>query len=255
MDFLDSFWVFVLVGFCAQIIDGCLGMAYGVISTSFLTALGVPILNASASIHFSEIFTTFTSGLSHLKFKNVDHNLLKKLLIPGVIGGISGACVLTQIDGNLLKPFVAVYLMILGIRILLKAFHNIKIKNVMGKIMPLGFIGGFFDAVGGGGWGPIVTSTLIARGNCPKKTIGSVNVAEFFVTLAQSTTFFVIIGMGYWPIMFGLLLGGCLAAPLGAYLCQKINIKVLLIAVACLILVTNSYTLFNFTKNWMTFYE
>ncbi|OGI01394.1 MAG: hypothetical protein A2Y25_02755 [Candidatus Melainabacteria bacterium GWF2_37_15] len=234
---------FIIVGFVAQLLDGCLGMAYGVISTTFLTGIGIPAAAASASVHTSEIFTTAVSGFSHFKFENIDKELVKKLLIPGVIGGIIGAYILTAVPGDKIKPFVTVYLLIMGIVIVAKAFKNQVPKEVKTKIVPLGFIGGFFDAIGGGGWGPIVTSTLVARGNCPRYTIGSVNFSEFFVTVAQSVTFFLTIGLTHWKIILGLLLGGVVAAPFAAFSCKKLPHKPLMVLVGLLIIILNLRTL------------
>ena len=234
---------FFVVGFIAQLIDGCLGMAYGVISTTFLTGIGIPAAAASASVHTAEIFTTGVSGFSHFKFENIDKELVKKLLIPGVLGGIIGAYILTSIPGDKIKPFVAVYLLIMGIVIVIKARKNHEIKDVKTKISRLGFIGGFFDAIGGGGWGPIVTSTLVARGNCPRYTIGSVNFSEFFVTVAQSVTFFLTIGLVHWKIIVGLLLGGVIAAPFAAFSCKKLPHKPLMVLVGLLIIILNLRTL------------
>ena len=236
---------FIFAGFCAQIIDGALGMAYGVISTSILIYWGIPVVNASASVKFAEIFTTLVSGISHFKFGNVDKNLFKKLLISGVIGGIIGAYVLSSFPGEKIKPFVTVYLLIMGIVILIRSLKKIDTKQIKSKIKILGFIGGFFDAIGGGGWGPIVTSTLIARGNSPKQTIGSVNSAEFFITIAQSAVFILCIGLGFWKIILGLLIGGIAAAPLGAYLCKIISARLLLLLVGILIIIVNVFNLFK----------
>lgn len=236
---------FIILGFCAQLIDGCLGMAYGVFLTTFLMAQGVPLVHASSSIHFSEVFTTLASGLSHWKFKNIDWAMFKKLTLAGVIGGILGAYILTSVDGNKLKPFVSFYLLLLGIRILFKIKKKLTFKNSEKHLIPLGAIGGFFDAIGGGGWGPIVTSSLIVKGNTPSKAIGTVNSAEFFVTLAQSATFITLIGIGNWEIVTGLIIGGVIAAPVSAWLCKRINPKVLMVLVALLIIVTNIYALYN----------
>ena len=244
------FWAFLLVGFAAQMVDGCLGMAYGVLSTTFLTAIGLPPATASASIHFAEMFTTFTSAASHLKFRNVDKSLMKKLLIPGILGGVVGAYALSELDASSVKPFVNTYLLILGIYIVCKGLQKIRIRKVTDKIKPLGFIGGLFDAIGGGGWGPIVTTTLVARGNSPRKTIGTVNTAEFFVTLAQSATFFFCLGSygQYMKIIAGLLIGGVIAAPLAALVCRKTNVKAMTILVGALIIATNVYALMRFFK-------
>lgn len=232
----ENIIIFAMVGFFAQMIDGALGMAYGVSSTTFLLSIGIPPVGASASVHTAEIFTSGISGLSHLKFGNVDKKLFKKLLIPGVIGGILGAYILVSIPGKIIKPFVAVYLLIMGLMILWKAFKKIQEEKVRTKLFPLGIVGGFFDAIGGGGWGPIVTSTLIARGNNPRFSIGSVNLAEFFVTVAEVATFFTMIGLlRYWQIIVGLIIGGVIAAPLAAYVCKRLPARVLMIIIGILI--------------------
>jgi uncharacterized membrane protein YfcA len=239
-----SIIIFIIVGFVAQIIDGALGMAYGVSSNTFLLSLGVPPAAASASVHAAEVFTTAVSGLSHLKFGNVDRKLLARLVIPGVIGGVAGAYILTTVSGDIIKPFVAIYLLIMGLIILRKALQEVRETSVTTRLIPLGLVGGFFDAVGGG-WGPIVTSTLVARGNCPRLTIGSVNAAEFFVTLSESITFVATIGLlGYWQIIAGLLIGGVLAAPLAAYVCKKLPARTLMIIVGLLITLLSIRTIY-----------
>ena len=163
--------LFILVGFIAQLIDGSLGMAYGVSSNALLLTLGIPPAAASASVHTSEVFTTFVSGISHFKLGNVDMTLVKKLAVPGVLGGVCGAYVISNINSDLLKPIVSIYLLVMGIRILVRAFQNTKERDADSfKTIPmafLGLIGGFLDAAGGGGWGPIVTTTLISQGSTP----------------------------------------------------------------------------------------
>jgi len=230
-----NLFFYICVGFVAQLIDGCLGMAYGVSSTSLLLSLGVSPGAASASVHASELLTTAVSGVSHLKFGNVDKPLLKRLLIPGIIGGATGAYILSELPGNTIKPFVAGYLMIMGGIILWKAFKKLDEREVKTKIIPLGLCGGFFDAIGGGGWGPIVTTTLVARGNNPRLTIGSVNLAEFFVTVSESIVFVLTIGLVHWKIIIGLMIGGVLAAPFAAYLCTRIPRRTMMILVGILI--------------------
>jgi len=239
----QSIIIFIIAGFIAQIIDGALGMAYGVVSTTLLLSIGIPPAAASASVHTAEIFTSGVSGLSHLKFGNVDKKLFRKLLIPGVIGGVLGAYILTSVPGNLIKPFIAVYLLIMGLMILRKALKKIQETEVKTKLFPLGVVGGFFDAIGGGGWGPIVTSTLVARGHNPRFTIGSVNLAEFFVTIAEVTTFLTIIGLVHWQIIVGLIIGGVLAAPLAAYVCKRLPSRALMIIVGVLIIVLSIRTI------------
>ena len=230
--------IFILFGFIAQMIDGALGMGYGVSLNSFFLTLGIPPALASACVHTSEIFTTGISGLSHFKLGNVDKRIFLRLLIPGVLGGILGAYILTELPGNKIKPFVSIYLLIMGLRILWKVFKKHQKTEGKIKLAPLGLFGGFFDAIGGGGWGPIVTTTLVANGNNPRFAIGSVNSAEFFVTVAESITFFATIGVlliHHWEKIIGLMIGGILGAPLAAYFCRKISTRVLMILVGLLI--------------------
>jgi uncharacterized membrane protein YfcA len=235
---------FMLVGFFAQMIDGALGMAYGVSSTTFLLSLGIPPAAASASVHMSEIFTTAVSGITHWKLRNIDTKLVKKLLLPGVAGGVLGAYMLVNIDGDLIKPFISAYLLIMGIIILIKAFGPKQERKEVQHVSLLGLVGGFFDAIGGGGWGPIVTTTLVARGNHPRATIGSVNFTEFFVTFAQSVTFILSLSfLGYWQIIVGLLLGGVIAAPMAAFATKRIPLKVLMILVGTVIILLSIRTI------------
>jgi len=235
--------VYIIVGFIAQIIDGALGMAYGVTSTTFLLSMGIPPVAASASVHSAEVFTSGISGLAHLRFGNVDKKLFKKLLIPGIIGGILGAYILTVVPGKMIKPFIAFYLLIMGLIILRKAFKKVEQKEVKTKLLPLGVSGGFFDAIGGGGWGPIVTSTLVARGHNPRFSIGSVNLAEFFVTVAEVATFLTIIGLVHWQIIVGLIIGGVMAAPLAAYVCKRLPSRALMIMVGLIIMALSIRTI------------
>ena len=239
--------LFSILGFFASIIDGCIGMAYGTILASIFALNGVPLLVSSASIHFSEIFTTLASGLSHLSFKNVDFKLLKKIVLPGALGAIVGALMLSYASDKVLKPIVASYLIALGIYILLKQRKKRKKKTKSFKRFKfLGLIGGFCDAAAGGGWGPIVTGTLISRGHIPHKTIGTVNLTEFFVTLAQSAIFFSAIGLTSFNIVVGLILGSVIAAPFAAYIVKKINPMVLIKLVGCIIILTNIISLAMF---------
>lgn len=213
-------------------------MAYGVSSNAFFLSLGIPPSIASACIHTSEMFTTAASGISHFKFGNVDRNIFLRLLIPGVIGGVLGAYVLTELPGGKLKPFISLYLLIMGILILIKVFKKTVQTKMKTRVIPLGLVGGFFDAIGGGGWGPIVTSTLVANGNHPRYAIGSVNSAEFFVTVAESITFFATVGallFQHWEKIVGLMIGGILAAPLAAWVCKKLPHNLLMILVGLLI--------------------
>ncbi|HRQ24418.1 MAG TPA: sulfite exporter TauE/SafE family protein [Anaerolineales bacterium] len=235
-----SIFLFILVGFIAQMIDGALGMAYGVSSNSFLLSLGIPPAAASASVHMAEVVTTGISGTAHWRLGNVDWKLVRRLLVPGVIGGVVGAYVLTSIDGDVIKPYIAAYLLIMGCVIIYKAFTivpRVKPDGYHGpRISLLATFGGFCDAIGGGGWGPVVTSTLVARGKNPRMTIGSVNFSEFFVTFGQSIVFVLTLTFGdYWRIILGLLIGGAIAAPIAAKLTQKLPLKALMIFVGLLI--------------------
>jgi siroheme synthase-like protein len=237
---------FVLAGFVAQMIDGALGMAYGVTATTFLLGFGISPAASSASVHASEVFTSGVSGLMHLKFGNVNTKLFKKLLIPGVIGAILGAYILSSFEeyNYIVKPIVSTYTLILGLIIIFKALKKDKIREKIKRIFPLAAIGGFLDSIGGGGWGPIVSSTLIAKGRNPRYTIGSVNLAEFFITLASSLTFITLIGLEHWSIIIGLILGGVIAAPIAAYLANKIPTKAIMISVGIVVIITSLKRLF-----------
>ena len=231
----QSFLFFVLVGFAAQMVDGALGMAYGVSASTILLSSGVPPVMASASVHAAEIFTTAVSGVSHWRLGNVDRELVKRLALPGVVGAISGATVLTVVPGETIKPFVSGYLLLMGMWILIQAFKNQPRQPSVKHLGWLGLIGGFLDVSGGGGWGPVVTSTLVANGNTPRSAIGSVSLSEFFVTAAASATFVLTIGLTYWQVILGLALGGALAAPAAAHVCRRLPHRTLMVMVGLVI--------------------
>jgi len=237
----ESFFIFVAAGFIAQLIDGSLGMAYGVSASTFLLSFGVSPAAASASVHTSEIFTSGVSGFMHLKFKNVNKKLFITLLIPGVLGAILGAYVLSSLQAYnyLFRPLVAVYTLVLGVIIIRKAYSNRVEKRKTKNVEALASFGGFMDSIGGGGWGPIVATTLIAKGRNPRYTVGSVNLTEFFVSLASSITFFFVIGLSHLSIIGGLILGGVIAAPIAAYLTNKLPIKKMMIVVGVLIILVS----------------
>jgi uncharacterized membrane protein YfcA len=239
--------IFIAGGFLAQMVDGALGMAYGVTATTFLLSFGVGPAAASASVHTSEIFTTGASGLSHLKFRNVNSKLFKHLLIPGIIGAITGACILSSLSqySSYIKPVVSVYTLILGAIIIIKALKKLKEKKKIKGIGILAFFGAFLDSIGGGGWGPIVSSTLIARGRNLRYTIGSVNLAEFFITLASSITFFTLIGIHHLQMIIGLIIGGVIAAPLAGYLTSKIPVRAGLITVGIVVIIVSLRNLWD----------
>ncbi|MEO7975972.1 sulfite exporter TauE/SafE family protein [Flavobacterium sp.] len=242
--FNSEFLIFFFIGVFAQLVDGTLGMGYGATSTSFLLAYGVPPVISSTGVHVAEMFTTGASAISHHKFGNINKKLVRNLLIPGVLGSITGAYLLSDvIDGDFIKPFIAVYMIVLALIIIKKALRKNVIKKKTKKLGILAAFGGFMDAVGGGGWGPIVTSTLLGRGRNPRYTIGSVNAAEFAVSFASGITFMLFGGIEGWQIIIGLILGGVMAAPLAAFLVNKIKRKPMMIAVGILIILLSLKTL------------
>jgi uncharacterized protein len=235
-----NFLLFVLTGFLAQMVDGTLSMGYGVTSATCLMSFGINPVAMSAAIHTSEIFTTGVSGYSHYKFGNVNKKLFRHLVIPGVLGAVLGALTLVFLGeraGKWLMPLIALYAMFLGFKILFKALKPVQAEGKTKRVGWLAWVGGFLDSFGGGGWGPIVTSTLIAKGRSPKYTIGSVSLTEFFVTLASATTFFVTVGVGHWNVVLGLLIGGAIAAPIAAKLAGKLPRKTLMIAVGVMVII------------------
>lgn len=242
---MDEIWYYILIGFIAQIVDGALGMAYGLTATSFLLGFGTTPATASATVHAAEVFTTGFSGISHHYFGNVDKKLFFRLLIPGVIGAALGAFILASLPGERLTPFVAGYLVILGVVILVKAFREFPPVVVTEYVTPLGFVGALIDALGGGGWGPIVSSTLLARGSHVRMTVGTVNAVEFFVTLTASIVFIITLGLTNWKIIAGLAIGGALAAPIGAYAVKRIPLRPMLFFVGVLVIAMSVRTLFR----------
>ncbi|WP_190277560.1 TSUP family transporter [Adhaeribacter rhizoryzae] len=238
---------FMLAGFIAQMIDGALGMAYGVSATTFLLSFGIPPAAVSASVHASEIFTSGVSGLMHLRFGNVNNKLFKTLLLPGVLGAILGAYILTSAEeyAHIIKPLVAIYTLVLGFIIIRKAIRRTIKKRKIRKMGLLAVTGGFLDSVGGGGWGPIVSSSLIASGRHPMYTIGSVNLTEFFVSFASSVTFITLIGFSHWQVVLGLVLGGTVAAPFAALIARRLPVKTMMIIVGLVVIILslrNIYT-------------
>lgn len=232
---------FILVGFAAQLVDGALGMAFGVISTTLLVSRGLDPAAASASVHVVEVFTTGASGISHTLHKNVNWKLFRRIAIPGVIGGALGAYVLTLAAGRA-KPFVLTYLAAIGLYLLWRGLRHAHQEKKPRVVEPLGLIGGFLDAAGGGGWGPVVTSNLLVQGAHPRKVIGTVNTAEFFVTATISATFILSIGWSvFTQAMAGLLIGGLAAAPLGGFAAKRIPPRVLLVMVGILLVATSAY--------------
>ncbi len=243
-----EFFIFAAVGFFAQIVDGALGMAYGVVSSTMLLSFGVPPAAASASVHAAEMFTTAASATSHVSHRNVNWRLFWRLAPAGIVGGVLGTYLLTAIDGAVLRPFVTLYLGLLGIYILYRAFRiRAAYKEPKtGLVLPLGVAGGFVDAAGGGGWGPIVTSSLIGSGGAPRYVVGTVNTVEFFVTTAVSVAFITALLTGHWAeadgidkhlwSVAGLVVGGVLAAPLAGFVVRIIPAQRLMVLVGGLVM-------------------
>jgi uncharacterized protein len=239
----EDILLYVAVGFAAQMVDGAIGMAYGITSSSVLLSMGIAPATASACVHAAETVTTAASGLSHWKFGNVDFKLVKRLAIPGAVGGAIGAYALSNINGAVVKPFIAAYLLLMGVTILWKALRPaVTAKEPPQHVVPLGLVGGFMDAIGGGGWGPIVTTTLIGSGTSPRYAIGSVNLSEFFVTLTISATFLFTIGLELFPIIAGLIAGGVVAAPFAAYATKRLPDKAMMIIVGLVIVLLSLRT-------------
>ncbi|MDI6708502.1 MAG: sulfite exporter TauE/SafE family protein [Candidatus Thermoplasmatota archaeon] len=245
------FLLIVLVGFAVQYIDGVLGMGYGASSSSLLIAAGFMPAVVSASVHTAEIFVSLLSGVSHLRFGNVDKKIVLPLICAGVIGGVSGAYFLANMPPLLIRPIVAIILLVMGGRIFVK--YILKKHIILGKgeftkkfLFPLGFLGGLIDAICGGGWGPLCTSTLVSANKAePRYVVGSVNLAEFFITIAITLTFIFIIGFEnfLWAITIPLIIGGVIAAPIAAYTCKKIPPRLLGILVGAILIALNARTL------------
>src|SRR4030095_5220063 len=235
---------FILIGFAAQMVDGALGMAFGQISSTLLIAMGVPPAAASAGVHTAETFTTAVSGISHVAHRNVDWRLFFRLFIPGVIGGVAGAYLLT-ISADKAKPYVLTYLTGLGLYLFYRGVMHRHTEKTPKIVSPLGLIGGFLDAAGGGGWGGIVTSNLLVQGSNPRKTIGTVNTAEFFLTVTISATFIATLGwQAFTSTTLGLLIGGVCAAPFGAWIAKRVNADTLLTFVGALLTLVRAYGLY-----------
>jgi hypothetical protein len=234
---------FIAVGFAAQLVDGALGMAFGVISNTLLVGiLGVPPALASQRVHVVECFTTGVSGISHLLHRNIDGKLFMRLVIPGMIGGATGAYLLSSLDASFVKPFVLLYLTGIGVYLLVRGImYPPKLKEAK-LVAPLGLVGGFLDAAGGGGWGPVVTSNLLIQGADPRKVVGTVNSAEFFLTVTISAAFIYHLGIADLAgATLGLLIGGLMAAPLGAWAAKHFPAKQMLILVGAVLTLTSAY--------------
>lgn len=228
--------LFVLVGFVAQLVDGALGMAYGLVSTSVLLAMGMPPAQASAAVHAAEMVTTGISGSAHAWFGNIDRSLLRRLVLPGMAGGIAGALLASHLPGERLRPLVLAYLLAMGALVLWRAWRPRRTSRPLRRVPLIGSAAGFLDAVGGGGWGPLATSSLLAQGGSPRHTVGSVNAAEFFITTSITATFVSQLGLDFGIATLGLLLGGGLAAPLAAWVVGRLPQRRLLALVGVLVM-------------------
>jgi uncharacterized membrane protein YfcA len=233
---------FIAVGFVAQLVDGALGMAFGLISTTALLTFGVLPTQASAMTHVAELFTTAASGAAHAYHRNVDWRLVLRLAPAGMIGGALGAYLLSSLNGEAAQPLVSAYLVAVGFYILFKAFRPLWPRDVRDRIVPVvGLGGGLLDAMGGGGWGPIVTTSLVGRGHEPRKVIGSTSLTEFLVTLTISLAFLLTLGFTQMSAAIGLIIGGVAAAPVGAMVVKKLPTRPLMVAVALIIIATSIY--------------
>jgi len=239
---------FIAIGMAAQMIDGALGMAFGVITQTLLvSALGVPPATASASVHVVELFTTGASGASHIWHRNVDWGLFWRLVPFGVLGGGTGAYLLSSIDASAAKPYVMLYLTGIGFYLLWRGLRPWQPRAENPRFTrPLAVVGGFLDAAGGGGWGPVVTSKLLVQGGDPRKIIGTVNSAEFLLTLSISIAFIATLGFAaFTTITVGLIIGGVMAAPFGALLASRVRPRVLLIGVSLVLIATSAFSIYR----------
>jgi uncharacterized protein len=240
----EDLFLFAAIGFAAQVIDGALGMAYGVTATTLLLSLGAGVSPsvASASVHAAEVFTTGASGAAHWRLGNVDRALLARLALAGMAGGAAGALLVASLPSLIIRPFVCAYLLVVGILIVWRAARPVTDRKGAAKpgspplrLASLGLAGGFLDAIGGGGWGAVVTSTLICRRVTPRIAIGSANLAEFFVTAVVAATFVATIGLELWPVIAGLVIGGLLAAPFAALITRRVPDRPLMLLVGVVI--------------------
>jgi uncharacterized protein len=233
----DDIWIFIGIGFFAQLVDGALGMAFGVLSTSSLLAFGVPPATASAMVHATEIFTTAASGASHVWHRNVDWRLVARLAPAGMLGGAVGAYTLASVEADFIRPIISIYLIAIGLFIIFKAFRPLWPREMRDWAIPfVGMGGGLLDAIGGGGWGPVVTGSLIGRGHTPRRVIGSTNLTEFLITIVISATFVLTLGWSELRSAIGLIVGGVLAAPLGGYVVSRVPTRPIMFAVGIIII-------------------
>ena len=250
---LSALAPFIAIGFVAQLVDGALGMAFGVISNTALLWLGTPPALATSYVHVIKVFTGGVSGASHILHKNVDWKLFFRLSAAGMVGGVMGAAILSTLhlnDSNFARPYVLGYLTLVGLFILWRGIgFKIQLDTKPRIVEPIGFAGGFLDATGGGGWGPVVTSNLLLQGNSPRMTVGTVNSAEFMVAIAVSVTYILSLGIRDFPAaVVGLLIGGVAAAPLGSWITKHIPARPMMIMVGCLLTVVSIFGILKHLK-------
>ena len=247
----ETWWLFFFVGLLAQLVDGALGMAFGVTATTVMMSFGTSPAQASAMVHIAEIFTTAASGASHWWHRNINWTIARRIAVPGVIGGVIGATVLANVDGKVIAPLVTIYLALMGVLILARALRAFATVEPSMRGMPaVGFAGGLLDAIGGGGWGPIVTSTLVGTGHVPRYVIGSVNLTEFFVTVATSVTLILSLCIADLTPVIPLIIGGLVSAPFAGYLVKIVSTRLLMLLVGGLIVLLSLRSLLRLMGWW-----
>ncbi|MBU5636070.1 sulfite exporter TauE/SafE family protein [Geomonas sp. Red69] len=236
---------YACIGFLGQMVGSSMGMGYGVTSTSILLAMGVPPAVSSVSVHSSEVVNRLLSGLSHYRYGNVDPGLFKKLAAGGVAGALAGALIVTSLPVKVLVPGISCFLILMGVRILLMGLGKAASVAKPIPLLPLGVAGGVVDVIGGGGWGPMVTATLMLRGTAGRVTVGSVNFAKFFVALAESASLFLLLRSPDWTVILGMIAGGAVAAPIAAAMCSRISPRIMMLFIGTLICALSVRTIFR----------
>lgn len=250
-DVPPTFYYFLIAGFIFAMIDGAIGMSYGITSTTFSLSMGIPPASASTAVHISEILSCGIAGWMHLRMGNVNKKLFKILILPGIAGAVIGAYLLSSLEHYAMytKPLVSLYTLILGTVILLRAIRAQRKKHVAKKIKKiglLGFGGGFIDAIGGGGWGSIVLSSLIAGGRHPRFSLGTVKATRFFIAMLSSLTFVTVLYHVHWDAVLGLVIGSAIASPIAARVSNKISAKTIMVAVAVIVILVSMKSIYSF---------
>lgn len=235
---------FILIGFAAQLVDSALGMAFGLLGNALLLLIGMPPVTASAAVHTAESFTGGVSGISHAIQRNVDWRLFRRLVVPGVVGGLLGVWILTNLANGIVRPLVLVYLGAIGLYLLWRGARRPQTYRSIKLVEPLGLAAGLIDGAGGGGWGPLVSANLLVQGASPRVVIGTVNASQFFVTVTIAASFIGTIGLqSFTTAAVGLLIGGSVAAPIGAYLVRRLPARLLIVAVGVVLIIASLYGL------------